>query len=199
MPSRLPLLFLAALTCIAAGCASDESKRRAMIDVNEEFRIQYERILAEKGTRIYLVRPEQAFKGVVGALGRLGFHGGNQVPGMGYLNVVAPAPIPLNAKEWQQVNENDLPRLREIIFRHIGPLAQFVSFEPEGLNVVITATTLEVTGGTEISFTARMREVAPPRSGMPRREYLPPTAVRMGLDKIWAAFESELKGPRRRF
>jgi hypothetical protein len=39
----------------------------------------------------------------------------------------------------------------------------------------------------------RMREVAAPKSGLPRREYPPPTALRAGLDKIWAALERELK------
>jgi hypothetical protein len=28
---------------------------------------------------------------------------------------------------------------------------------------------------------------------MPRREYAPPSAVRMGLDKIWRELEGELK------
>jgi hypothetical protein len=28
---------------------------------------------------------------------------------------------------------------------------------------------------------------------MPRREYPPPSAVRMGLDKIWRELEAELK------
>jgi len=41
-----------------------------------------------------------------------------------------------------------------------------------------------------------MREIAPPQSGMPRREYLPPSAVRMGLDKIWSEFERELRSQR---
>ena len=36
-----------------------------------------------------------------------------------------------------------------------------------------------------------MREIAP-RPGMPRRDYPPPTGVRMALDKIWAAFDQAL-------
>jgi hypothetical protein len=78
--------------------------------------------------------------------------------------------------------------------RHVGPTGYFIKFEPEGLETVINATALEVPEGTEISFTVRLREVAPPKSGYPRREYLPPTAVRMGLDKIWDALNREL-GP----
>jgi len=71
--------------------------------------------------------------------------------------------------------------------------ADFISFEPEGLLTVINATTVDSAGGCEVSLTMRMREVAPPKSGMPRREYPPPTAVRIGLDKIWAQFEQELR------
>jgi hypothetical protein len=63
---------------------------------------------------------------------------------------------------------------------------------------VISGTVVEVPAGTEISFTARMREIAPPESGFPRREYLPPTAVRMGLDKMWAEVEREFKATYRR-
>jgi hypothetical protein len=43
----------------------------------------------------------------------------------------------------------------------------------------------------------RMRETAPPPSGMPRREYPPPSAVRMGLDKIWREVDRELPARRR--
>jgi hypothetical protein len=35
-----------------------------------------------------------------------------------------------------------------------------------------------------------MREINP-RPGVPRREYPPPTGVRMALDKIWAEYERE--------
>jgi len=37
-----------------------------------------------------------------------------------------------------------------------------------------------------------MREVAPPKSGLPRRDYPPPTALKVGLDKLWSAVDREL-------
>jgi hypothetical protein len=37
-----------------------------------------------------------------------------------------------------------------------------------------------------------MREVSPPKSGLPRRDYPPPTALKIGLDKLWGAVNSEL-------
>ena len=83
--------------------------------------------------------------------------------------------------------------MREIARPYVGMASEFISFEPEGLLVVINATVLKVPAGSEVSLTVRLREVAPPRSGIPRREYISPTAVRMGLNKIWTTFDQELQ------
>jgi len=190
-----PLLWLAA-AALVQGCATDEQKRDAINDVNAEFRVQYERILADRGTRVYRTSLDDAFPALRTALARVGMRVQDQSPGIGYLSVVGPAPAPLTATEWKLAADQDLPKLREIAAKHVGLLSQFVAFEPEGLEVIINATALEVRNGLEISLTARMREVAPPKSGMPRREYLPPSAVRMGLDKIWTEFERELRSAR---
>jgi hypothetical protein len=187
---------LAVAAVLLAGCVSDTQKRDAINDVNNAFREEYERILAEKGTRTYRTTPREALDALRAALGRLGLRVADQSPEIGYLNVVGAAPSPLNAEEWALVNQRDLPKLREIASRHVGVMGNFVRFEPEGLEVLINATTIEMRNGTEVTLTSRMREVAPPQTGMPRREYLPPSAVRMGLDKIWGEFERELKAPR---
>lgn len=181
------------LALLAAGCVTQAEKRDATLAVNREFQVEYERILAEKGVRTYKVKRTEAFVALHAALSRLGMRVESQEPEVGYLAVYAPAPVPLNAAEWQQAAQADLPRIRAIARPHIGMAAEFISFEPEGLHTVINATTVDAPGGTEVSLTMRMREVAPPKSGMPRREYPPPTAVRMGLDKIWGQFEQELR------
>lgn len=186
------LLFVAAVMLVQ-GCASDMQKRDAINEVNAAFRVEYERILAEKGTRVYRTSLDDAYPALRTALARVGMRVQDQSPGIGYLSVVGPAPAPLTATEWKVAADQDLPMLREIAAKHVGVLANFVTFEPEGLEVIINATALEVRNGLEISLTARMREIAPPKSGMPRREYLPPSAVRMGLDKIWSEFERELR------
>lgn len=195
MPRGVRAVGIGALL-VLAGCATDDQKRSAINDVNAEFRVEYERILAERGTRIYRVRADEAFQALRSALLRVGMRVGDQSPTMGYLNVFGPAPSPLTAAEWRVAAEQDQPKLRQIVAPHIGLLSRFVTFEPEGLEVIINATTLEVKNGVEVSLTARMREIAPPKTGMPRREYLPPSAVRMGLDKIWGEFERELRAPR---
>ena len=70
--------------------------------------------------------------------------------------------------------------------------------KPQGLEVVITATFLDGSGGTDVSLTVRLRETAPPRSGWPRRQYVAPHLVTVGIEKIFASFERELRaGPQR--
>jgi hypothetical protein len=193
-PARIRLAAAAALlAALAAGCVTQEEKRDATLAVNQAFQVEYERILAQKGVRTYPVRRAEAFVALHAALSRLGMRVESQEPEVGYLNVYAPAPTPLNTQEWRQVAEADLPKIRALARPHIGMAAEFINFEPQGLLVVINATTLEVAGGTEVSVTMRMREVAPPPSGMPRREYPPPTGVVRGLEKIWAQFEQELR------
>jgi len=187
----------AAVAALVAACVTQEEKRDATIAVNRAFQVEYERTLADRGVRSYKVKKTEAFVALHAALSRLGMRVESQEPEVGYLAVYAPAPIPLNAQEWGEAAVADLPKIRAIARPHIGMAAEFISFEPEGLLIVINATAVEIPAGSEVSLTMRMREVAPPKSGMPRREYPPPTALRIGLDKIWARFEQELRAARR--
>lgn len=200
MVSRGVTAVLCALLAICVpGCVSDGEKISAVRAVNEAFRIDYEKVLAERGTRVFAVRADEAFIAMRVAMAGLRMRTESQDASLGQLVVVAPAPLPLDDAEWRVASNADLPLLRKIIEPHVGGLsASFVQFEPEGLEVVVSATIVAVRTGTEISLTARLRETAPPRSGWPRREYMSPTIVRAGIDKIWAAFEQELRaGPKR--
>ena len=188
----------AALAMLVAGCITQDQKLGAIDDINKAFRAEYEAILAEKGTRVYKVTRAEAYDAVRVSLARLGMIVEAQDPVLGYVNVYAPAPRPLSQEEWARAAEADLPRAREIIGPHVGMFRHFFNFEATGLETVISGTVVQGRSGTEISFTARMRETAPPQSGFPRREYLPPTAVRMGLDKMWTEVEREFKATYRR-
>ena len=188
----------AALAMLVAGCITQDQKSDAIDAINKAFRADYEAILAEKGTRVYKVTRAEAYDAVRVSLARLGMIVEAQDPVLGYVNVYAPAPRPLSQEEWARAAEADLPRAREIIGPHVGMFRHFFNFEATGLETVISGTVVQGRSGTEISFTARMRETAPPQSGFPRREYLPPTAVRMGLDKMWTEVEREFKATYRR-
>jgi len=188
--------FVAFAALVACASITDDQKRNAINEVNAEFKSQYERILAEQGTRFYRVTPEEAFDTLRVTLTRLGMRIGDQSPSIGYINVFAPAPTPLDQDEWLKAETQDLPKLREIAVKHVGLRGNLIRFEPEGLEIVINGTTVPVRNGTEVSLTVRMREVKPPPSGMPRRDYAPPSAVRIGLDKIWREYERELRSGR---
>ena len=183
-----------AAAALAAGCAGDPEKIAAITEVNHDFRIEYERILLEIGTRVYRVPRDSAYAALRTSFDQLGMAVIDNSPDIGYIAVRAPAPKPLDAVEWERVNEQDLPRMRQLATPHVGMLARFVMFEPEGLDIIINATAVEVRDGTEVSLTMRMRETAPPRTGYPRREYPPPSAVRIGLDKIWREVDRDLRG-----
>jgi hypothetical protein len=190
---RVRAMLPLAVLVLAAGCASDAERRRAIQDVNSEFRAQYEQILRERGTRVPPVPTARAFEAMRAALVGLDMRVATESPSIGYLSLAAPAPLPLSAAEWDRAQEADGPKLCEVVRRTI-PLAPCpIRFEPDIFDIVITATVREVSAGAEVSLTMRMREKKPPASGWPAREYAPPTAVRIGLDKIWARFEQELR------
>ena len=180
------------------GCASDQQKINAIGAVNEGFRREYEKLLTEQGTRVYKLSNADAFVAMRVAMAELGMHTERQDVALGYLAVAAKAPLPLTDEEWRAASREDLPLLRGLIEPHVGLAANFVQFEPQGLDVVINATFLDGAGGTEVSLTVRLREIAPPRSGWPRREYVAPHLLKVGLDKIFGTFERELRaGPQR--
>jgi hypothetical protein len=198
MNSRRLAGWCVATALVIAGCVTTEDKRDAVNAINQAFRADYEAILAKDGTRVFAVSRAEAYDAVRVSLARLGMTVEAQDPVLGYVNVYGPAPRPLNDEEWRQAAEADLPRTREIIGPHVGLFRHFFTFEPRGLESLINATVVEVPAGTAISFTARMREIAPPESGFPRREYLPPTAVRMALVRMWAEIDREFKATVRR-
>ena len=186
----------AAVLALLAGCASDQEKISAINAVNQGFRVEYEKLVAEKGTRMYKVKRADAFLAMRVTLAGLGMRTEQQDLSLGHLAVAGKAPLPLSDDEWRSASEADLPLLRRAITPAVGIVANFVGFEPQGLEVVINATFLDAPEGTEVSLTVRLREIAPPRSGWPRREYVGPHVLEVGIAKIFGAFERELRaGP----
>ena len=193
---RFRVCACALLVCLLAACASDQQKINAIQAVNQGFRAEYEKLLADKGSRSYRVARADAFLAMRVTLASLGMRTEQQDLSLGHLAVAGAAPAPLSDEEWRTASAADLPLLQRLIEPHVGLAANFVKFEPQGLEVVINATVLEAAAGTEVSLTVRLRETAPPRSGWPRREYVAPQLLKVGLEKIFSAFERELRaGP----
>lgn len=186
-------LAITSVVLFLCGCVTDQEKIDAINDVNREFRRQYEEIIKEDGTRQFDATEMQAFIAMENSLRDLGMRIEAQDSSVGYIRSVAPAPNPLTSKEWEEASAVDIERMRAIIVDNVGVLGYFVTFEPEGLEIVINVTTEKKSNKAEVSVTVRMRETKPPKTGWPRREYPPPTAMRLGIKKFWSSFEKELR------
>ncbi len=90
----------ALLAALCAGCAPTIAVqvRARSSKSTETSTSQYERILAEKGTRVFRVRAGKALPGVRAALFDLGMRMESQDLDLGYLSFAAPAPAPLNMR-----------------------------------------------------------------------------------------------------
>ena len=189
------LALASALAASAGSCVTESDKADAIRTVNKVFCERYESIISERGTRVVRLPRQDVYTAMRAALAGLDMKLENQDPKLGIFSVYAPAPLPLNQEEWERISREDLPLLRKLAEPNIGWLpTYFLHFEPGGLQVVITATVVEVREGASVSLTVRLREVSPPQSGYPRRECLSPTVLGAGLDKIWAAFDREVLG-----
>ena len=170
---------------------TDANVAAAIHEVNETFRKDYKHMLSAIGTREYAVNRASAFEAMRRALVELGFSVVNSESDY-YLSVTAPAPAPLNEREWDRARSADEPVIKQIAAKHLGVKGRFAKLEPRGLNIDGIITFNERNAATEISITFRFREIKPqpPESILPRREYPPPTASRIGYQKIWKRFES---------
>ncbi len=193
---RVAAWLVAAL--VLAGCVSQDTKREAIDDINAAFKAEYEANLSKDGRRVVNASPGSAFDATNATLVSLGMVIKRQVRELGYIQAEAPAPLPLTGAEWDRATAVDLPKAREILRRHLGMLAELFNFDPKGVDTIITATISEERGGAEVSLTMRLREVAPPTSDLPRRDYPPPTALKVGLEKIWGKLEQELRASPRK-
>jgi hypothetical protein len=177
---------------LLASCVSEETKRDAINEINAAFKADYEAELARNGTHFVKARPDDSFDAVYASFVKLGMVVTQQSRGLGVITAQAPAPSPLSQEEWDRAAQTDLPKAKELLRKHIGSLAEYFHFEPKGLDIVMTATIIGARDGSEISFTMRMHEVASIQSGLPRRDYPPPTALKIGLDKVWSMVDKEL-------
>lgn len=180
-----------AVVALLVGCA-EQSIRDAIGAINAEFQREYEKTVKENGTHVVSADPQDAYDAVLAALVKMGLVIKEQSRGLGVISAEAPAPTPLSKGEFDKCAAIDLPRARDIIRPYLGPLAESFKFDAKGLDTVMTATIIGTPAGSEISFTMRLREVGPPDTRFPRRDYPPPNVTRCGLDITWNAVNREL-------
>lgn len=186
------VLLLAATACKKDVDVTDPKVAAAIGEINANFRQGYQTVLAEDGTRHFSVNAAVASAAMRKTLEKLGFTIVNS-EGDYYLHVVAPAPLPLSDQDWQEVRRIDEPAFRNIAAKYLGIKGRLATLDPEGLNVIGIITILDAGNGVDISITMRTEEIKPqpPESILPRRDYPPPSAVRIGFTKIWKMFEEQ--------
>ena len=196
-PGRRAALMLIPihLALMGKACDVDVTDQRvadAITEVNQTFRQGYKAMLADIGSKTYALPADKAFSVMRETLIELGFsvlHAERDY----YIAVTAPAPTPLNDQEWDRARSADGPDFRRIASRHLGLKGKLAKLSPDGLNIDGIITLVEKGERTTIAITFRFRETRPqpPESILPRREYPPPTASRMGYEKIWKRFRAK--------
>jgi len=193
MNKRIYFLLIAVLT-MGNECTevdvTDPKVADTMTELNRYWHEGYSKALDEIGTRHYQMDRNRAFDGMIKVMESLGFQI-TMSEGNYYISVSIPAERMFSNQEWSQVRANDEPQMRKIASRILGVKGNFARLEPEGLLIDGKITLLEIDGGTEISMTFRLNAIKPqpPESILPRREYPPPYAARVGYEKIWRRFE----------
>src|SRR5437763_3786983 len=92
-------LALAPMLVLLAACASDSEKITAINALNHGFRTEYEKILAQKGTRLFRATRAESFVAMRVAVAQLGMQTEQQDVTLGHLAVAGAAPLPLTDEE----------------------------------------------------------------------------------------------------
>ena len=183
-----------AVVCIAlaaAACVTDKQYNRAIFRVEAAWKEVNEQILETEGKRRFTATKQQCFLAGQMAASRLGMVVEQQSFDTGFLFVSGPAPTPLTMDEWALVQEAETENLRSLLVQDLGVVSWLVTLDPSGKDVLANIFISEQNEGAEISIGLRLRSTGD-KAGKKKRLQPPPTAMRIGLNKFWAAFEAEL-------
>ncbi|HUH67107.1 MAG TPA: caspase family protein [Syntrophales bacterium] len=192
MHPALRFLSVASILLITTACGTlDASYNRAILRLESTWLQENIRILESDGRRQFKATKQQAFEATQLTARRLGMVVDEQNFTTGYMLVSAPAPTPLTMEEWAEVQKKDTEKFQSIIAQDIGAISYFATLDPSGKDVVGNFFISEKEGLVEVSIGLRLRSTKPTADKL-RRLQAPPTAVRMGVQKFWKAFEPEL-------
>ena len=187
----LRVISVVFLSLVLVACVSNKQYNRAVLQLESAWKEANDRILESEGRRFFKATKHQGFMAVQLAVRRLGMVVEQQSYETGFLLVTAPAPVPLTMSDWAEVQKSDTQEMRSIIAEEVGVASWFVTLDPSAKDVLANVFITEKGAGVEISIGLRLRnrKVKADRS---RRMQPPPSAVRMGLRKLWSVFEQEL-------
>jgi hypothetical protein len=186
----------AAIAAGAAGCVSNSEYNSAILRLDDAWKAENAKTLATLGRRTVAASPALALLAARGATRELGMLVEKENAETGFLLVTAAAPTPLTHAEWTQVQRTDTPNMREIISKDVGAVSWFVTLDPSAKDVLANVLVTQRPKGAEVSIGLRLRSKSTV-TGRARRSQPPPTALRIGLHKFWAAFDGELAALKR--
>ena len=178
------------LCVLLSGCATVEEVNRAIFAIEVAWQREVEEIRRKDGLRYYPVPDEAAFSAMERTLQNLGMLIQSSDAKSGTLIAVSLAPRPLSDEEWQEVESVEQARMTELAVAEIGWAGNLILLKPDAYRLKFGAAVTGSERGSEIGMIARI-EVIKPRPYM-TNTYPPPHAARLGIKKIWAAFQEEL-------
>jgi len=186
----LRVMSVVFLSLILVACISNKQYNRAILQLESAWKEANDRVLESEGRRFFKATKYQGFMAVQLAVRRLGMVVEQQSYETGFLLVTAPAPVPLTMSDWAEVQKSDTQEMRSIISEEVGVASWFVTLDPSAKDVLANVFITEKGEGVEISIGLRLRnrKVETDRN---RRMQPPPSAVRMGLRKLWSVLEQE--------
>jgi len=185
--------FLAVLAGGLAACVSVEEINRANRAIDAEWKREYDALAARDGARVYAVYQDDAYRAMEATLVGLGLEVLARDRRQGRITAFGVGPKPLDDQEWARAEAVDLPPMKDIIAREIGAIsAALFTMRPDAYTLTFTATIATAERGTKVSVAGRLDRIGQTPPGTVWPVHPPPEAIRIGLPKIWARFESEL-------
>ncbi len=191
---RLKYAAIVAAMLSLAGCGiTIEENNRAIMAIDSEWASENHTIFENEARRNYAVDSDVAFTALNATFVKLSLQVRQRDRQSGALVGRAVAPRPLSDAEWNAVSELELPRVKEVVSREVGPVAgMLVTLAPSQYFLQFAASVTGDETRAQIAFTGRMASIAPIR-GYYYNEFMPPEALRRGVEKMWATFEAELR------
>jgi len=191
MYTLIRLALVISIAVFTNACVSQHSVKKAAQKVASEWKAENAQILKAAGQRNFKATKRQGFEAAQAAAGRLGMIIENQTYETGFIFMAAPAPTPLTAPEWEQVQAAETRAMRDLVSQDLGFYQWLVTLDPSGKEVLANVIIKETAEGIDVALGLRLR-VKDSSTDKLKRMQPPPTALRMGLAKFWATYEFEL-------
>jgi hypothetical protein len=179
-------LALARAVCVLfsiflGGCV--ETINAGLRDLDAKWERENARILQQSGTRYYKVSRDNAHRALLIALSNLGMIIEQQDSKMGFINAKANAPSPLSISEWTEVRRLEEPRAQAE-----SGMGKLIIITPDNREIIINSFVLERSSDVQVTIRFRV-SIKNPVHGLYHGSQPPPSAVRIGIRKVFDEFE----------